>query len=70
VSQTILQQSRKTFLVADASKLKRSAPARIASLSEVDTLFTDAPLPDPLPRKCVEWQTDVVVTPGAGQAAL
>lgn len=70
VSQTILQQSRKTFLVADASKLKRSAPARIASLSEVDTLFTDAPLPDPLPRKCAEWQTDVVVTPGAGQTAV
>src|SRR6056297_3473314 len=70
VSQTILQQSRRTFLVADASKLKRSAPARIASLSEVDTLFTDAPLPDPLPRKCAEWKTDVVVTSGAGQTAL
>ena len=61
VSQAILQQSRKTYLVADASKLKRNAPARIASLSEIDTLFTDAPLPADLPEKCTAWDTEVVV---------
>ena len=62
VSQTILQQSRKTYLVADASKMKRNAPARIASLSEIDTLFTDAPLPANLPERCAAWDTEVVVT--------
>jgi DeoR family glycerol-3-phosphate regulon repressor len=61
VSQTILHQSRKTFLVADASKLKRNAPARIASLAAIDTLFTDAPLPADLPQKCAEWDTEVVI---------
>lgn len=61
VSQTILQQARKTFLVADASKLKRNAPARIASLSAIDTLFTDAPLPAELPEKCNAWDTEVVI---------
>ena len=65
VSQTILQQSRQTYLVADASKLQRSAPARIASLREVDALFTDAPLPGDLPEKCAEWETDVVIADGA-----
>lgn len=62
VSQTILRQSRKTFLVADQTKLTRSAPARIASLSEVNTLFTDKPLPKELAGACQNWGTRVVVT--------
>lgn len=61
VSQAILQQSRRTYLVADASKLKRSAPARIASLEAIDVLFTDAPLPGSLPARCRDWETEVVV---------
>ena len=61
VSQSILQQARRTFLVADGSKLSRSAPARIASLEAVDTVFTDAALPGDLPARCKEWQTEVVV---------
>ena len=62
VSQAILQQSRRTYLVADASKLQRSAPARIASLSAINAVFTDAPLPGDLPAKCREWDTEVFVT--------
>lgn len=61
VSKAIIRQSRKTFLVTDASKLGRSAPARLASLSEIDTLFIDQPLPEDLMRKCVEWRTRVHV---------
>ncbi|WP_378948738.1 DeoR/GlpR family DNA-binding transcription regulator [Paracoccus sp. R86501] len=61
VSQTILRQSRRTFLVADHSKLTRSAPARIASLSQVDCLFTDQDLPRDLSRACQDWQTRIVV---------
>jgi len=63
VSQTILRQSRKTFLVADHTKFARSAPARIASLADLDTLFTDAPLPAPLAQSCRSWGTRVVITP-------
>ncbi|MCK0152023.1 DeoR/GlpR family DNA-binding transcription regulator [Marivita sp. S6314] len=62
VSQAILRQSRKTFLVADQSKLSRSAPARIASLAEIDTFFTDHPLPNDLVAACDTWRTNVVVT--------
>jgi DeoR family glycerol-3-phosphate regulon repressor len=62
VSQTILRQSRRTFLVADSSKLSRSAPARIASLSQVDCLFTDRALPVGLTRACHEWKTRVVIS--------
>jgi len=61
VSQTILRQSRKTFLVADHSKLSRSAPARIGSLSQLDAVFTDRSLPVDLSRACEAWQTRVVL---------
>ena len=61
VSQTILRQSRRAFLVADHSKLKRTAPARIASLAEIDALFTDAPLPAPLAALCAGWGTEIVL---------
>lgn len=61
VSQAILRQSRKTFLVADQTKLARNAPARIASLSAIDTFFTDRPLPAGLAAACAGWGTQVVV---------
>ncbi|UYV36814.1 DeoR/GlpR family DNA-binding transcription regulator [Rhodobacteraceae bacterium D3-12] len=61
VSQAILRQSRRTFLVADNSKFKRSAPARIASLSEIDVFFTDEQLPAHLQADCTRWNTQVSV---------
>ncbi len=63
VSQTIIAQSRKTFLVADHSKFLRTAPARIASLSDLDTLFCDAPLPADLGARCAAWGTKVITAP-------
>jgi DeoR family transcriptional regulator, glycerol-3-phosphate regulon repressor len=64
VSKAIIRQARKVFLVCDASKLDRSAPARLASLVEIHTLFTDRPLPDDLMRRCAEWGTAVAVAQG------
>ena len=62
VSQTILRQSRKTFLVADQTKLARTAPARIASLADIDVFFTDGALPADLAASCQSWGTRVVTT--------
>ena len=59
-SQTILARSRKVLLVADHSKFKRSAPARIGSLADVDTIYTDQPLPGDLPSMCAVWGVRVV----------
>lgn len=59
VSRAILGQARQAFLVLDHSKLERAAPARIASLSELDVLFTDRPLPQPLATRCAEWKLEV-----------
>jgi DeoR family glycerol-3-phosphate regulon repressor len=61
VSQTIIAQSRKCFLVADASKFSRTAPARIASLQSMDTVFTDQPFPADLTARCSAWNTEIVV---------
>lgn len=61
VSRAILRQSRKTILVADHSKFKRSAPARIASLSEIDMFVTDAALPAALGRTCRQWGTEIAI---------
>lgn len=60
VSQTIIAQARHTSLVVDHSKFARTAPARIASLSDVDVIYSDAMLPGDLPAKCAEWQTRIV----------
>lgn len=59
VSRAILRQARQSFLVGDHSKLGRSAPARIASLSEIDCFFTDLPLPEALMDRCEGWGTKV-----------
>jgi DeoR family glycerol-3-phosphate regulon repressor len=61
VSRAIIRQARKTYLVTDASKFQRCAPARIASLADLDAVFTDRPLPAALARKCAEWHTAVHV---------
>jgi DeoR family glycerol-3-phosphate regulon repressor len=62
VSQTILAQARKTFLVADHSKFMRNAPARICTLAEIDSFFTDLALAPKLAEQCQNWQTNVFVT--------
>ena len=61
VSQAIIRQARRTFLVADHSKFARSAPVRIASLSEIDTFFTDAPPPAVVQTLCDEWSTRIAL---------
>lgn len=66
VSRTILSQARRSFVVADHMKLARSAPARIASLSEVTRLFTDQPLPAPLAKRCADWGCQVTIAPPEG----
>jgi DeoR family glycerol-3-phosphate regulon repressor len=61
VSQAVIGQARKTWLVADHSKFQRSAPARIASLADVDGFFTDAAPPFPLPTRLVDWGTQIII---------
>lgn len=61
VSRAILRQARKSFLVTDHSKLGRTAPARITSLAEIDTVFIDRSLPPELTARCAEWNTRIQI---------
>ena len=63
VSQTIIAQARQRVLVADHSKIGRKAPIRVAPLSQMAKLYTEAPLPAPLAAKCAAWGTQIVVAP-------
>jgi DeoR family transcriptional regulator, glycerol-3-phosphate regulon repressor len=59
VSKTIIRQARQRFVVCDQSKLHRTAPVRLASLGEMNAIFTDAALPEPLTARCAEWNTAI-----------
>ncbi|KRR24560.1 hypothetical protein CQ13_24390 [Bradyrhizobium retamae] len=48
------------MLVADFEKLRRSAPVRIAHLSQIQTFVTDAPLPAGLASICSHRGIEVV----------
>lgn len=52
VSQAIIENARRTYLVADASKFTRSAPVRIAHISDLDGFFTDAEPPEAIRNIC------------------
>jgi DeoR family glycerol-3-phosphate regulon repressor len=49
VAQTIIERSREVWLAADYSKFNRPAMVEVAHLSQLGTLFTDAPPPSPFP---------------------
>lgn len=61
VSKAIIRHSRKVLLVSDHSKFERTAPVRIASMADLDAVFTDVPLSDALSEKCAQWDTAVHV---------
>ncbi len=60
VSQAIIENARRVYLVADASKFTRSAPVRIGSLADVHSFFTDLPLPETVATRCAEDGVRVV----------
>jgi DeoR family glycerol-3-phosphate regulon repressor len=66
VSQAILKQARRRFLVADHSKFARRAPARIGSLAQMDGFYTDAPLSVGVASACRGWGTSVTVSTADG----
>ena len=51
-AQAIIANARSVMLVADSTKLRRSAPVRIAHLSQIQTFVTDAALPAGLASIC------------------
>lgn len=66
VSKEIIGRSQHVFLVADTTKFDRKAPARIASLSSVETFFTDASPPARTQTICQAADTRIVIAPPSG----
>lgn len=59
VAQAILDNARRTYLVADKSKLERSAPARIGHISQVSDFFTDEMVSQDLTQVCAQHGVSV-----------
>jgi DeoR family transcriptional regulator, glycerol-3-phosphate regulon repressor len=51
-AQAIISNARSVMLVADSTKLRRSAPVRIADISQINTFITDVALPARLAEIC------------------
>lgn len=62
VAQAIIKNARKTFLVADSSKLERSAPVRIALMSDIDHFFTDKIASEKLWDVCEQHGVNISTT--------
>jgi DeoR family glycerol-3-phosphate regulon repressor len=56
VAQTIITHAREVWLAADSSKFNRPAMVELATLSQIDRLFTDADPPEPFPALLDEAQ--------------
>lgn len=62
VAQAIMENARRVILVADHTKLARSAPVKIASLAQVHVFVTDT-LPSPQLRQiCAERGVELIET--------
>lgn len=72
VAQAILENARHSYLVADQSKLQRSAPVRIGHMSQVSDFFTDEMVSSDLAQVCAQHGVRVHETlhwePGRSEA--
>ena len=62
VAQAIISNARHVLLVCDATKFERSAPVRIAHISQVNTFVTDVCLSESVRRICRESAVELVET--------
>jgi DeoR family glycerol-3-phosphate regulon repressor len=63
VAQTIIEHAREVWLVADSSKFNRPAMVELATLSQIDRLYTDATPPEPFPALLANAQVRCEIAP-------
>jgi len=61
VAQTIVEHAREVWLAADHSKFNRPAMVQLATLDQIDRLFTDEPPPEPFPALLENADVQLVV---------
>lgn len=59
VSQAVMANARKVILVADSNKFMKSAPVRIAHLSQIDHLITNKVPDDALREICIQHDVEL-----------
>jgi DeoR family glycerol-3-phosphate regulon repressor len=64
VSQAIIENSRQIILVSDRSKFERTAPIRVAHISQVNVFVTDWLSSEPVAEICREHGVQVVEATG------
>lgn len=69
VSQAIIENARRVILVADRLKLERTAPVRIAHVSQIHVFVTDQVPSARLRAACAHHGVEIVETSGPGPAA-
>ncbi|MCK0207693.1 DeoR/GlpR family DNA-binding transcription regulator [Starkeya koreensis] len=60
VARAIIDNARQVILVADRSKLERTAPVRIGSIAEIDTFVTDTVSSPELRNVCQREQVELI----------
>ena len=61
VSEAIIHHSRTVFLAADHSKFDRPALVKLGHMSQIDMLFTDQPVPEPMQATFEKVKTKIVL---------
>lgn len=64
VAQQIIRSARQTILVADHMKFERTAPVRIADISDISMFITDQPPPPPVLESCRKHGVRIEITGG------
>lgn len=68
VAKAIINNARKIMLAADATKFTRSAPVRVAHLSEVDVFVTDRRPPESICEVCKSSGVQVEIAAHASES--
>ncbi len=69
VARSIIDNSRRVFLVCDHTKFGRTAMVKLGNISELTAIFTDAPPPPPLMDLLVEARVKLHLAPEDTMAA-
>ena len=67
ISRAIIEHARKIILVADGSKFSRSAPVKIAQLSEIDVFVTDRLPSEEIAEMCRRCGVEVIEAGDSGE---
>jgi DeoR family transcriptional regulator, glycerol-3-phosphate regulon repressor len=66
VAQAIIANARNVILVSDSTKFERTAPVRIAHISQVSTFITDRCTMPSVRQICRESKVTLIETNGSG----